>query len=380
MGIRVDFRAEAPHFMDHLVPIWRALPPEIRGIFVIRQQMLQHAHELRANVFAYRNDVEALEVLKHRSGYVVTAGFGDFSKAGLSGRPQILCEHGAGQSYSNRQTSYAGGIGRGKASLFLCPNRQSANRNRQYYPDIPTAVIGCPKMDERHRRPPKRKNNPPVVAISFHWECLIAPEARGSWEYYREVIPQLAQDERFRLLGHAHPRLMDTARPVYEELGIEVADTFDEVLERADLYVIDNSSTLFEFASLDRPVVVLNAPWYRRWVRHGLRFWDAADIGYQCDRPEDLVETIVRALEDPPEQQQRRRRIINEVYPVVPGTAAQTAAQAILKHIEVAPGCVRMMVTRSHHDGKQLQRKDCLITVDQTRAKDLERIRLARRF
>ena len=126
--------------------------------------------------------------------------------------------------------------------------------------------------------------------------------------------------------------------------------------------------------------MVLNAPWYRRWIHHGLRFWDCADVGLQCDRPEDLAETIARALEDPPEQQQRRREIIRRVYPVTPGTAAQTAARAILKHIEVPAGCVRMFVTKNHHDGKELQRRDSLITVDKQRAKVLESKGLARRL
>ena len=54
---------------------------------------------------------------------------------------------------------------------------------------------------------------------------------------------------------------------------------FDEVMERSTLYICDNSSTLYEFASTGRPVVVLNAPWFRRDIEHGLRFWEHADVG-----------------------------------------------------------------------------------------------------
>ena len=95
--------------------------------------------------------------------------------------------------------------------------------------------------------------------------------------------------ERWTVLGHGHPRILDQLMPVYEELGIEPAYTFEEVLDRASVYCCDNSSTLFEFASLDRPVVVLNPPWYRREVEHGLRFWEAATVGVQVgDQPLDI--------------------------------------------------------------------------------------------
>jgi len=39
-----------------------------------------------------------------------------------------------------------------------------------------------------------------------------------------------------------------------------------------------------------------------------------------------------------------------------------------------------MFVTKNHHDGKELQRRDSLITVDKQRAKVLESKGLARRL
>ena len=84
-------------------------------------------------------------------------------------------------------------------------------------------------------------------------------------------------EERSALVSVGHHRLVQgsprhRSRPpeppreairFYEAHGIEYVPDFDDVLRRADVYACDNSSTLYEFASTGRPVVVLNAPWYR---------------------------------------------------------------------------------------------------------------------
>jgi len=168
----------------------------------------------------------------------------------------------------------------------------------------------------------------PTVAVTFHWECGLVPETRSAWSHYDRVLPHLAADPRWQLLGHGHPRLWGTIRRRWAQLGVEHTPELDDVLDRADLLVGDNTSALFEFASTGRPVVVVNAPWYRRDVEHGLRFWSHPP-GLQVDRPEQLADTIARALADPPAARRIRAAAVAETYAATDGRAAHRAAEAI---------------------------------------------------
>ena len=238
-------------------------------------------------------------------------------------RPRIArIEHGAGQSYQSGHGSYAGGNGCEAVSLFLMPNQYSADLWQSRYPEAQVEIVGSPRLDTL----PARDTNPgPTVAISFHWDCYLLGETRSAVDHYRSVLPELA--ERFTVMGHGHPRAFEPGRlaRIYRRAGIEQETSFDEVCRKADIYVCDNSSSLFEFAATGRPVVVLNAPWYRRNVDFGLRFWDAADVGIQVDQPGQLIAAIERAVQDPPQQRHKRERALAQVYAYRSGAAKRAA-------------------------------------------------------
>lgn len=316
----VDFYASEAHFLDHLLPTFLALRREVRGEFFVTSEALERAVALR---LAHRSGHPD----RHRTRPLAVASGGDLRIASRARGRVVLFEHGAGQSYSNRHISYAGGLGREKVVLFVCPNDQAADRNRRYYPTTRTVVVGSPRVDYLSmiaRDPGPR----PTVALSFHWRSTVTPESGSAFDHYAghlaEVRAGLAALD-VDVIGHAHPRIFVEASAVYAAAGIEPVASFPEVVARADLYACDNSSTLYEFAALDRPVVVLNAPWYRRHVDHGLRFWTEAEVGLQVDRPEDLVDVVALALSDPPEVARVRRDVVGRVYPVRDGSARAAA-------------------------------------------------------
>jgi hypothetical protein len=341
----MDAYASEPQYLDHIRPLWLGLAPEERGTFHTSKRLLGYA------------DAHGIEAVQGRpsrkGGLILVAAFSDLQS--VKPRPAVLLEHGAGQTYGTDHPSYSGGPERENVVLFLCPNDEVAARNRARYPEAASVAVGAPKMDGWHCRyrgnairgqagdggpmhrerpslthePEPRSTNPgPVVALSFHWEGrAVSPEARWAFPHYREMLPTLA--DTYRMLGHGHPRAFDRLQPHYEAAGIETVRSFDEVLARAKVYVCDNSSSLFEFASVGKPVVLLNAPHYRREVEHGLRFWRDARVGVQVDEPEELIEAIDLALSDPLEIRLAREDVCSRVYVQRDGRATERALFAI---------------------------------------------------
>jgi hypothetical protein len=313
----IDVLASYPWYVDHVRPVWLALPPEMRGRFYVSQRSV-HAAEGLPGVTMGRPGGEVRPIY--------TVSFGDFRSARMLGRQSIaLGQHGAGQSYSNDHPAYPGGRSQGEVSLFLVPNETAARRTRAAYPRARVEVVGCPKLDTL---PTKERNGDPVIAFSFHWDSkTIAPEMSSAWEYYQRAIALLSRHRH--VIGHAHPREMFKIGKWYQRTHIPVVQSFDEVLRRADVYACDNSSSLFEFATTGRPVVVLNQPAYRRNVEHGLRFWEAAGVGVNVDDPLRLGAAVDRAIEDAPEVAEAREAALRIVYQPLRG-GAELAAAALM--------------------------------------------------
>jgi hypothetical protein len=277
--------AARQHYGEHIAPIAALLPPEL--------------------------DV------------TLTASYRDTAQARSTHRRNIVrLEHGAGQSYSDRSPHYAGGDDNECVGLFLVPGPHPAARWRARYPQARVEVVGNPRLDDL----PARQVGPgprPVVAFTFHWAGGRVPESGTAFAWQRNGVAEVAR--HFRVIGTGHPRAQHLPA-FYAKQGIDFVPDFADVCRQADVLVADNTSVMFEWAALGRPVVVMNAPWFRRDVHHGLRFWGAARIGPQVDDPEDLVAGVERALTW---DEDRRERAVDLVYSYRSG-AAQRAADAIM--------------------------------------------------
>lgn len=325
MSERVDMLAGMVHFVDHLASVWHALPAARRGTFAVQPGNDREVLERAAS-----HGIDAVVGLPRGGPAVLVAASGDLNAAYRLGRPTAIMEHGTGQSYAGasareagRNPSYAGGMAR-PAGLFLHPNEHAAARDREAHPRARVEVVGSPFLDDMPARGP---GPGPVIATTFHFDGTVAPEARPAFAWYRTAVLELSR--RYQVLGHGHPRVIDRLAPWYEQHGIEVVRDFRDVLRRADLLVFDNTSAGYAFAASGRPVVVLDSPDYRRDVHHGLRFWEAADVGVRIADSSDLVAAVDLALTDPPHISAAREAALSIVYAHRSGAAARAAAVLI---------------------------------------------------
>ena len=320
---KVDFVATEKQFFDHLKDLWLELPQYLKGDFYVHHNIKKYAND---------NKVETKDILlKRHASIVVVASYGDLKKVRniAPGSKVILSEHGAGQSYADvNHNSYIGAVDRSGCIAVLLPGETHIKKHALAHPTIPAYPVGCSKLDKYindldnlNAQPDKE-----TIAISFHWDCRVTQETRSLFNFYKRPIQDLAKD--YKLIGHGHPRDWHKFERFWKQIGVEPVKDFDEVIERAWVYAIDNSSTLFEWAALDRPVVVLNGSIYRRNVEHGLRFWEFSDIGVNCDKPKDLSQAFDQALKDPIKIKKRRKTAIKQIYNNL-GSATEAAVQAI---------------------------------------------------
>lgn len=342
----IDALATHPHYWRHLAPVWAALARHGAAGAVYAPGARPWATERWRGTRAHHRPVlvaGAVDALRVRG-------------------PVVLVEHGAGQGYvgAPRPTpSYSGGPGLDHVVLFLVPGPEPATRWAAAYPAARVAQVGVPWLDPWHAggarrvhptagahpdgaehpapggqdRPPGPGAGAPVVAVTFHWNCPYVPETRWAFPHYRRAVEQLARSDQVQLLGHGHPRAWPQLAKWWDQLGVDATPDPADVLDRADLLVGDNTSLLPEFASTGRPVLWLNAPWYRRDVHHGGRFWTWPHGQVQVDDPDLLGAAVLWALADGIEAQESRARMVRSVYARTDGHAADRAAAAIMEVI-----------------------------------------------
>ncbi len=311
----IDFMAGETHFADHTLPVYMALPPEMRGAFITRP--FHHEYiKVDRSPRAGRGDM------------CLAPSWGDLARCRFTRRPVIFMEHGAGMIFQGH--SYAGSPDRPNVVLFLCQNETVAEANRRAHPYTTVSVVGTPKMDPWYGLPTKLIGATPTVALTFHWDCHASPGTRSAIDHYESALPDLvkmSQTCAWRLVGHAHPRIAPRVRKLCKQLDIPFLDSLDDVFREADMLIADATSAAYEFASLDRPVLSLNAPWYHAEPVRGIRFPDHIP-GLVIENPGELAEAAVLALSDPLELAAKRRAAVEAVYPLR-GGAAVRAVQAI---------------------------------------------------
>lgn len=212
----------------------------------------------------------------------------------------ILVEHGTGQVYTDdRSNAYSDGTkGYDNVIGFICSTSDVFGRRAKLFPETSRVLAGVPKLDKFALTTPEVK----TACLTFHWDCVVSQESSCSYPYFQKVLPDFLlkwKAEGWTIYGHYHPRI-PALIDQYKKLGIPVLHTEQEVFNKCSVLIADNTSLLFEFIGLGRNVLFLNSPYWRPRdvVRHGLRFWDVIDHGYQEASPNELLAVNLEKLSD----------------------------------------------------------------------------------
>lgn len=324
------------HYVDHVAPIWKSLPEKYRGNFICLPTMADYAAKKGIIPTVYNDGNEMLLAMQKESRLTLVAGHGDPVWLNLTKRPNAITMHGVGFVFDadRKHVSYPGSnCARDRTVLMLSASERIASLEREGNPNMAVEVVGCPKLDEWHLKKKKRANRKnPTIALAWHWRCGVAPETQTAFDYYYPVLSELAS--RYNVIGHGHPHIIDELGKYYHGLGIEVVRQLDEVFERADMMIADATSAMFEFASLDRPVVVAQFPLNKRREDFGDFYNDRLRLGVVCESPDNLLDAVEIAKNDPKDVKEERRKLIQECYTYMDGGCAERAANALIKAVE----------------------------------------------
>lgn len=314
----INFYCSDAHYFDHIAPIWKRIPSEYKGTFFIEPQSFNKSKEYEIEV----------SIEKPKNGFTLIAGYKDYCV--LKNNKIIYMEHGIGHTYGFQHPAYAGEKGKDKVVLFLNQHFLTHQKNIKTYPKISNFIIGTPKMDQYPIVSSIKEK--PLVCISFHWnDNKNIPEMKNSFNYYKKIIPILKDREEFDLVFHGHPKDEKVWEDYCKKNNIKKIKYLDEVLKEADIYICDNSSSMYEFAALNKPVIVLNNPEYRKSVAGHIRFWEYIP-GLEVNEPEELLPSIIRTIKNPKEFEKNRLDIINHLYPYR-GYSSQRAAEVIVNFL-----------------------------------------------
>lgn len=298
---KINFYASHRHYLDHMLPIWLSLPKTYKGTLFIEKRLQDRMIDLGLDY----------EIGKPEEHLTLVASFGDYQN---TKGDVVYMEHGIGHTYSNNHPGYAGGVGKDRVVLFLNQHDLTQEKNQLAYPDAKQAIIGTPKMD-KYGQVPFAESGKPVVCVSFHWDNKTSPESRTAYPFYKRVLPVLETQKNFTLVYHGHPR--EDWSQVYKNPDIEIIHDLDEVFKRADIYVCDNSSSMYEFLITGKPVIYLNCKNYRKKVNHGIRFWDYI-AGTQVENAFQLLQAINENISNPYKFKIEREEVVEKLYPFYP--------------------------------------------------------------
>ena len=316
---RVWAFASEPHYLDHVRPYLSCVDPRIRGHLCVPQRGPESvATTIRAWKVGYPvMRLPSVRGRAHRDDLLASMGGMDLAGSAcvvvsetdrmvarewFSVNRLVRGEHGAGQTYDGLDHhSFAGGPGHAGLLAATAPNQKTADLMRSKIGLSAVAPVGCPRlyaMQSALRVVGRTQERLLVVSFRYPGTEAHCQELSSAWAHYRD---SLKAPDGWRMAVHLHPRARGGEVEAYaRERGWEVIEEFFRVVHRATVFAVDNSSSAVEWHHLrGGSLVLLNCPTYRRWISHGLRFWDmlAWPGVVPCEGPDELSKAVEESRE-----------------------------------------------------------------------------------
>lgn len=315
---RVWAFASETHYVDHAWPYLACVKPWDRGPLVVPE--LPGADPWPALERAYRAGAVTLRLpevrgKKHLNAVLDGMGRPDFPGSAcvvVSQRDRMAAEewfpgrvvrgeHGAGQSYQGLDHhSFPGGPGHAGCLAATAPGPVAQERIRRTHRALVVAPVGCPRllaMEQTLQALPDQRERLLVLSFRYPGTESHCQELGSTWKHYGRV----EAPEGWRVGVHLHPRARGgEVEQAARAFGWEVIPEFWDVVRRAAVFAVDNSSAAVEWHYLrGGNLVLLDCPEYRRWVEHGLRFWAMQDWPgvTRCSGPEGILAAVQMACE-----------------------------------------------------------------------------------
>jgi tetratricopeptide (TPR) repeat protein len=303
--------------------------PFNNNLSAILKKYIPFAPEIISNPWAWQPDITFMADFSYQYveglGKIVNIGHGTISKGWFFSRQKI----------SQRENC---------ADLICVPGTIHKQRlEQQVYK--PILVSGMPKLDRCFNKSLNREEI--LRKWGFNMEqkvVLLAPTFNEEFS----ILPYLAQcdlkkifPDFINLIVKLHGVSDDSLKKLFTGLSSEnrkvhIADSYDtdEVFFVADLLISDVSSVIFEFLSLNKPILIFDSPKQKSYINYDETDleWEYRDVGYRFDNVEKLPGLIFKVLTS--NKSDQNRDIAEKFISVTDGTSTEKVIKAAFKLLD----------------------------------------------
>lgn len=214
--------------------------------------------------------------------------------------------------------------------LFLAMGDYAENRFREMGIDR-FRIVGYPKIDRLLTNSIDIDRYRTQLELDPHKKTLLYAPTWGSNGSLEILTPYLnLLGEKYNILVKLHDKSRSAWDPVIASIpGVTLVDDPDIIpyYLLSDALISDYSSVIFEYAVLDRPIILFDVPG-AQFNKESIGYqW--RDIGERIQGFDQLQTAIEKSLQHPEALSEKRRSYTRQIFRYLDGRSAERAAEAI---------------------------------------------------